>query len=234
MAHLYTLTGAVRSARPLRSDERDGELCSPNLLRAPRKSHILYGEYAFPWGVVVPVIIERILRMAIYHCSIRIIKRSQGRSAVAAAAYRSGQKLTNEWDGITHDYTKKGGVVYSEILLPAHASPEFSDRSTLWNSVEKKEKSRNAQLAREIEIALPAELDRNMQIKLVRVYVRDAFAASGMCADFSIHDKGDGNPHAHIMLTLRPLNESGEWGAKCRRNTTSTDMVSTSGSPAAI
>jgi hypothetical protein len=155
--------------------------------------------------------------MAIYHCSIKIIKRSQGRSAVTAAAYRSGQRLTNEWDGITHDYTKKGGVVYSEIYLPAYASSEFSDRSTLWNSVEKIEKSRNAQLAREIEIALPAELDRKDQITLVRTYVRDAFVASGMCADFSIHDKDDGNPHAHIMLTLRPLNERGEWGAKCRK-----------------
>jgi ATP-dependent exoDNAse (exonuclease V) alpha subunit len=148
--------------------------------------------------------------MAIYHCSIKIIKRSQGRSAVAAAAYRSGQRLTNEWDGITHDYTKKGGVVYSEILLPTHAPPEFSDRATLWNSVQKFEKSRNAQLAREIEIALPAEIDRQSQIRLVRKYVDDIFVLAGMCADFSIHDKGDGNPHAHIMLTLRPLNERGE------------------------
>jgi len=156
-------------------------------------------------------------KTAIYHCSIKIIKRSQGRSAVAAAAYRSGQRLTNEWDGITHDYTKKGGVVYSEILLPAHAPPEFSDRSILWNSVEKTEKSRDAQLAREIEIALPVELDRQRQIQLVRAYVRDTFVASGMCADFSIHDKGDGNPHAHIMFILRPLKESGEWGAKCRK-----------------
>ena len=155
--------------------------------------------------------------MAIYHCSIKIIKRSQGRSAIAAAAYRSGEKLTNEWDGITHDYTKKGGVVYSEILLPACAPSEFSDRSTLWNSVEESEKNRNAQLAREIEIALPAELDRKAQITLVRAYVRDTFVASGMCVDFSIHDKGDGNPHAHIMLTLRSLNERGEWGAKCRK-----------------
>lgn len=161
--------------------------------------------------------VERILPMAIYHCSIKIIKRSQGRSAVAAAAYRSGQRLTNEWDGITHDYTKKGGVVYSEIFLPAYAPSEFSDRSTLWNSVEKIEKSRNAQLAREIEIALPAELDRKDQITLVRTYVRDAFVASGMCADFSIHDKDDGNPHAHIILTLRPLNERSEWGTKCRK-----------------
>ena len=155
--------------------------------------------------------------MAIYHCSIKIIKRSQGRSAVAAAAYRSGQKLTNEWDGITHDYTKKGGVVHSEILLPTYAPPEFSQRSTLWNSVEKIEKNRDAQLAREIEISLPVELDRQEQIRLVHAYVRDAFVASGMCADFSIHDKGDGNPHTHIMLTLRPLKESGEWGAKCRK-----------------
>jgi hypothetical protein len=83
--------------------------------------------------------------------------------------------------------------------------------------VEKIEKSRNAQLAREIEIALPAELDRDIQIKLVRTYAKDAFITSGMCVDFSIHDKGDGNPHAHIMLTLRPLNERGEWGAKCRK-----------------
>lgn len=163
------------------------------------------------------LIVERTLPMAIYHCSIKIIKRSQGRSAVAAAAYRSGQRLTNEWDGITHDYTKKGGVVHSEILLPAHAPPEFSDRSTLWNSVEKIEKSRNAQLAREIEIALPVEIDRSSQIRLVRKYVDDIFVSAGMCADFSIHDKGDGNPHAHIMLTLRPLNEHGEWGAKCRK-----------------
>lgn len=107
--------------------------------------------------------------------------------------------------------------MHSEILLPAYAPPEFSDRSTLWNSVEKIEKSRNAQLAREIEIALPAELGRKDQITLVRTYVRETFVASGMCADFSNHDKGDGNPHAHIMLTLRPLNGSGEWGAKCRK-----------------
>ena len=116
-----------------------------------------------------------------------------------------------------HDYTKKGGMVHSEILLPAHAPPEFSDRSTLWNSVEKIEKSRNAQLAREIEIALPAELDRKDQITLVRTYVLNTFVAYGMCADFSIHDKGDGNPHAHIMLTLRPLSESGDWGTKCHK-----------------
>lgn len=155
--------------------------------------------------------------IAIYHCTIKIIKRSEGRSAVAAAAYRSGQKLTNEWDGMTHDYTHKGGVVHSEILLPAHAPPAFQDRSTLWNSVEEIEKSGKSQLAREIEIALPVELDRQAQLALVRAYIKDNFVSAGMCTDFSIHDKGDGNPHAHIMLTMRPLEQSGEWGAKCRK-----------------
>ena len=153
--------------------------------------------------------------IAIYHCTIKIIKRSEGRSAVAAAAYRSGQKLTNEWDGQTHDYTHKGGIVHSEILLPAHAPPAFQDRATLWNSVEEIEKSGKAQLAREIEIALPVELDRATQLALVRAYVKDNFVAAGMCADFALHDKGDGNPHAHIMLTMRPLTPGGEWGAKC-------------------
>ena len=155
--------------------------------------------------------------MAIFHCLIKIIQRSRGRSAVAAAAYRSGTKLTNEWDGLTHDFTRKGGVVHTEIMLPAHAQPGFSDRSTLWNSVEMNEKSKNRQLAREIEVALPVELDRGQQLALVRSFVKDNFVDSGMCADFAIHDKGTGNPHAHIMLTIRPLTENGEWGAKCRK-----------------
>jgi len=140
-----------------------------------------------------------------------------GRSAVAAAAYRSGEKLTNEWDGLTHDYTHKPGVVHAEIMLPAHAPPEFSDRSTLWNSVEQIEKASNAQLAREIEVALPVELSRAEQLALVRSYVQDNFVADGMCADFALHDKGDGNPHAHIMLTIRPLKPDGRWGPKCQK-----------------
>ena len=155
--------------------------------------------------------------IAIFHCPIKIIQRSKGRSAVAAAAYRSGEKLTNEWDGEIHDYTHKGGIVHREIMLPAHAPPEFSDRSTLWNSVEKIEKSSDAQLAREIEVAFPVELSRAEQLALIRAYVQDNFVAAGMCADFAIHDKGTGNPHAHIMLTMRPLNADGSWGAKCRK-----------------
>ena len=218
MAHLYTLTGAVRSARPLRPTDAMGS-CAPQTFCATSCRIEFSAENPTRREVLLCLSVELKggRKTEIYHCSIKIIKRSQGRSAVASAAYRSGQRLTNEWDGITHDYTKKAGVVYSEIILPAHAPPEFSDRSTLWNSVEKAEKSRNAQLSREIEIALPVELDRQSQIRLVRKYVQDIFVSAGMCADFSIHDKGNGNPHTHIMLTLRPLNEHGEWDAKCRK-----------------
>ena len=155
--------------------------------------------------------------IAIYHCSIKIVSRGKGKSAVAAAAYRSGEKLTNEWDGLTHDYTKKGGVVHSEILLPAHAPPAFSDRSTLWNSVELTEKSNNAQLAREVEIALPVELSREEQTRLVREYCSSQFVSKGMIADFNLHDTGGGNPHAHILLTMRPLDEKGAWLPKSKK-----------------
>lgn len=134
------------------------------------------------------------MRLAIYHCSIKIIGRggTKPRSAVESAAYRSGTKMTNEYDGVTHDYTRKRGVVYSEIVLPLHAPEKFSDRSTLWNSVEEIEKSGNAQLAREIEVSLPRELDREQKIRLVRNYVDGCFVPARMCADFSIHDRQDG------------------------------------------
>ena len=155
--------------------------------------------------------------MAIYHLCIKIISRGKGKSAVAASAYRSGEKIKNEYDGIVHDFTKKGGIAHTEILLPQNAPQEFSDRGTLWNSVEKIEKSKNSQLAREIEIALPKELDREKQIELVRNYVKENFVDVGMCADIAIHDKNDGNPHAHILLTMRPLNEDKTWGAKSKK-----------------
>jgi len=138
-------------------------------------------------------------------------------SAVGASAYRSGEILKNEYDGITHDFTRKRGIVHTEVLLPPHALPDFTDRSTLWNAVEKIEKAKNSQLAREIEVALPVELDREKQIQLVREYVQANFVSDGMCADIAIHDKKNGNPHAHIMLTMRPLEQSGEWGAKSKK-----------------
>ncbi len=158
--------------------------------------------------------------MAIFHCPIKIIQRSKGKSAVAAAAYRSGTKLTNEWDGLTHDYTRKGGIIHSEVMLPAHAPPEFSDRSILWNSVEQIETSKNSQLAREVEAALPVELTREQQLALVCEYVKDNFVSAGMCADFAIHDKGTGNPHVHILLTIRPLDDNGGWAQNAARSMT--------------
>ena len=161
--------------------------------------------------------IREVIPIAIYHCNISIVSRGKGKSAVAAAAYRSGEKLTNEWDGMTHDYTRKGGVVHTEIMLPPHAPPSFSDRSTLWNSVELYEKAGNAQLAREIDAALPTELSREEQIRLVREYCSSQFVSRGMCVDYAIHDTDSGNPHCHIMLTMRPLDERGAWAAKSKK-----------------
>ena len=155
--------------------------------------------------------------MAIYHLCIKIISRGKGKSAVAASAYRSGEMIKNEYDGIVHDFTRKGGIAHTEILLPQNAPQEFTNRSVLWNSVEKIEKSKNSQLAREIEVALPKELDREKQINLVREYVKENFVKVGMCADIAIHDKNDGNPHCHILLTMRPLNEDTTWGAKSKK-----------------
>ena len=152
--------------------------------------------------------------MAIYHLSIQNIGRNAGRSAVAAAAYRSATKLIDSERGLTCDYSHKGGVVYTEVMLCQNAPQEYADREKLWNAVEKIEKQKDARLAREINVALPHELDRETQIKIVRDYVQENFVKVGMCADIALHDKGDGNPHAHIMLTTRPIDENGKWGAK--------------------
>ena len=155
--------------------------------------------------------------IAIYHCSIKIIGRGKGRSAVAAAAYRAAEIIQSEYNGVTHDYTRKGGVVHTEILLPEYAPEEYSNRSVLWNAVEMSERNSNAQLAREIEISLPTELTREQNISLAREYVQRNFVDKGMCADVCIHDKNDGNPHAHVMLTMRPFNEDGTWAAKSKK-----------------
>ncbi len=149
--------------------------------------------------------------MSIYHCSIKIINRSGGRSAIASAAYRSGDRLRNEETGLTHDFTKKGGIVMSEILLPVHSPERFKNREVLWNEVQKIEKRSDAQFAREVEVALPEELDRETQIMCVRGYIQENFVSEGMIADWALHDKGDGNPHAHIMLTMRGIDEHEQW-----------------------
>ena len=193
--------------------ERDGELHSPNPLCAPRSqtpasrlSGSTEPEYPSPKGGATHGFLS-------YPRQYHQAQRGPFRCCRSRLP-QLGTKLTNEWDGLTHDYTRKGGVVHAEIMLPAHAPPEFSDRSTLWNSVEQIEKARDSQLAREIEAALPRELSREQQLALVRAYVKDNFVDKGMCADFAIHDKGTGNPHVHIMLTVRPLKENGRMGRK--------------------
>ena len=157
--------------------------------------------------------------MAIYHLSGSVISRSQGRSAVAAAAYRSGEKLVDVREGITYDYTKKQDVVYSEIFLPEHAPESFKNRETLWNAVELCEKRKDAQLAREFTISLPREFTIEQNKALITEFVTHEFVSKGMIADVCFHNDvmKDGNrqPHAHVMLTLREVNEDG-FGKKVR------------------
>jgi ATP-dependent exoDNAse (exonuclease V) alpha subunit len=165
--------------------------------------------------------------MAIYHLSVKYVSRNQGRSSVGAAAYRAGDKLHNDYDGLTHDFSNKKGVIYTEIFLPQNAPDEFHDRQTLWNAVEQAEKRKDARTAREIEIALPLELSLNEQIELVRNYVQENLTGRGMCADVAIHNRHRhrkdernieaqndknislNNPHAHILLTTRPVTAKG-------------------------
>ncbi len=159
--------------------------------------------------------------MALYHFHVGQIKRSAGRSAVEAAAYRAGEKLCSEYYGQVSDYTHKGGVVYSEILLPPHAPREYADRQILWNAVEDAEHNRNAQLAYSFDIALQNEFTKEENIALARKFLLDNFVSRGMIADFTVHhpdkDGGIANPHFHVMCPIRPLNPDGTWGAKQRR-----------------
>ena len=147
----------------------------------------------------------------------RFISRGKGRSAVACAAYRSGTKLTDLATGKIFDYSNKPGVVFSEVLLPENAPAAFAvDRNILWDAVERKETRSDARLAREVEVALPREFTRQEQIDTVREYIMKNFVREGMCADWALHDKRDGNPHAHIMLTTRAFTRNGKWAEKSR------------------
>lgn len=174
--------------------------------------------------------------MAIYHCSVKIIGRNSGRSSVAAAAYRAGEKLLNDYDGVEHDFTRKNWIEYKEILLPDQAPREYADRGTLWNAVEAAEKSKNAQLAREFELALPKEMNLEQQIEVVQSFSK-FLIQEGMIADIVIHNPPvvndrhqpidvNGNvtmerermqfinPHAHVMTTVRPIDLNGKWERK--------------------
>lgn len=155
--------------------------------------------------------------MAIYHLEAKVISRGIGRSAVAASAYMSCSKIFNNYDGVQHDYTRKHGLIYEQVLLPPQAPPEWNTRSVLWNAVEETEKSKDSRLAREFVVSLPVELSREQNISLISEYVKDNFVADGMCADFCIHDTDGHNPHAHIMLTVRPLDKNGKWQSKTEK-----------------
>lgn len=155
--------------------------------------------------------------MAIYHLEAKVVSRGAGRSAVAASAYMSCSRLYNDYDGIQHDYTKKQGLVWQQVFLPSMAPPEWQDREKLWNAVEENEKTKDSRLAREFIAALPRELDRQAQIELIRAFIQEQFVSDGMCADAAIHDTDGQNPHAHILLTVRPLDEQGRWQYKTEK-----------------
>ena len=157
--------------------------------------------------------------MAIFHFSAKVIGRSSGRSAVAAAAYRAGERLHDERIDRDHDFTNKAGVLHSEVMLPKGAPEAFADRATLWNAVETAEKRKDAQLAREVEFALPRELSKKDNVKLAREFVKAEFVEKGMIADLNVHwdigEDGKAKPHAHVMLTMREVTKDG-LGAKVR------------------
>ncbi|MBR3099805.1 MAG: MobA/MobL family protein [Clostridia bacterium] len=160
--------------------------------------------------------------MAQYHFHVTQIKRSAGQSAIASAAYRAGERLYSDYYGEWSDYTRKGGVLHSEILLPENAPAAYADRQTLWNAVEQKEKHKKAQLAYSFDIALQNELTEEENIALARRFVQECLVSKGMICDLAVHrsdpqEGKDQNPHFHVMATMRPLNLDGSWGEKQRR-----------------
>jgi len=160
-----------------------------------------------------PTVQGPIAAMAIYHFSAKMISRSTGRSAVAAAAYRTAERIEDHRQGLEHDYSNRTGVLSSEILVPEGTPDSLRDRATLWNAVEAVERRKDAQLAREVTVALPHELDDAQRGDLVRSFVQAAFVDRGMIADVALHAPGkegdQRNHHAHIMLTTRSIGEDG-------------------------
>ena len=153
------------------------------------------------------------------HNEITIVQRSQRQSAVAAAAYQSGEKLFCEYDQQVKHYPEKRGIVHNEILLPANAPPEYADRNTLWNAAEAVEKQWNSQLARRWVLTIPREIPPDQYAVLVREFCQKQFVSKGMIADFAIHDPHPPghNPHAHVLLTMRAMDEHGKWLPKSRK-----------------
>lgn len=152
--------------------------------------------------------------MAIYHASFKIVKRSDGKSVVAAAAYRSGKKFYDEREDKMHDYRRKERVLSHEIMLCKNAPAKWKDAERLWNDVEASEKSSRAQLARSCDFALPRELNEAERAELIYDYVQRNFVDHGMCAQVDIHDTKNNNPHAHVLLTMRAIDEKGNFMSK--------------------
>ena len=157
--------------------------------------------------------------MPVPHLEIRIVQRSKGSSAVAGAAYQAGEKLFSEYDQKMKNYLYKKEVVYTEVMLPTNAPPGYADRATLWNAAEEVEKQWNSQLARRFVVALPRETPTEMYPQMMQEYCREHFVSKGMCCDFAIHDPDPPghNPHCHIMLTMRAIDENGKWLPKSRK-----------------
>ena len=155
------------------------------------------------------------------HTHVDIVARSKGHSVIAKAAYNARDKLQDEYYGKTHDYSKKEDLVFSKLFLPEHIPKEFSNREYLWNEVEKIEKSKNSQLARNLLFTLPRELNEQDRIKLISEFIEENFTSKGMIADCNIHNPmasdHEEQPHAHILLTLREIDEKGNWKPKCRK-----------------
>ena len=153
------------------------------------------------------------------HNEITIVQRSQRQSAVAAAAYQSGEKLFCEYDQQVKHYPEKRGIVHNEILLPANAPRSYADRNTLWNAAEAVEKQWNSQLARRWVLTIPREIPPDQYAVLVREFCEQQFVSKGMIADFAIHDPHPPghNPHAHVLLTMRAMDEHGKWLPKSRK-----------------
>ena len=153
------------------------------------------------------------------HNEITIVQRSKRQSAVASAAYQSGERLFSEYDQKQKYYSHKSEIVHTEIMLPPHAPPEYADRNTLWNAAEAVEKQWNSQLARRFVLAIPRELPRSQYADLIRDYCREFFVSKGMIADYAIHDPHPPghNPHAHVLLTMRAMDEHGKWLPKSRK-----------------
>ena len=157
--------------------------------------------------------------MAIYHLEAKVISRGAGRSACAASAYLSCSAIYNDYDGVQHDYTRKKGLVWEQVFLPYSAPSAWQDREILWNAVEENEKTKDSRLAREFVPALPIELTSEQWEELLTDFIQNSFVSDGMCADVAIHDPDPPghNPHAHILLTVRPLNPDGTWQYKTEK-----------------